>query len=571
MGSHTALMTCIRIPFYAGEIENVHVVRNRSSNAPAFAFVEFVDTATAEHVLHSATDADGKSVLPFKLNWASLDLHHNRRSGDGASKSSVYVGDLPQEVTDAALLEPFKQRYESAASAKVVTDSHTGRSKGYGFVRFTDSKEQQKALEEMQGLQIAGQSVRVSIATPRRSNASHQDHPQQYLRRNFRAQQYPQMPYQAQDQPFPDNFPFTPVQMPFLQPQNLALQPQPQPQPIPAAAPSPAPAPAIPPPATTTAAASAPGSPPAVSTPAAPTRTGIAGSTNCFAPGIPDHTSDPTNSTIFVGGVEGNVTEEQLHELFQPYGEVQYVRVLQEKGCGFVRFERRDCAERALHELSGIRLGNTQLRLSWGKSGSMYHRRAMREQKHRQQQQQQQKQQQLLVQQQQQQQQAPLTSMLMPYYIDPTAAAPSSAGYVPHNAAMAQMGQQQPVYFMPMPAAGMAAPAPMSPASPPVESPMQLYNNQQRKQQQHQRLGVLASAHHQPQHQQFRASLMDMESEAGNMQGRQVNDRAPGYAASASDAESSATSTSESPSKRSTGFFGEIPAAEDAQGAQESE
>jgi hypothetical protein len=33
--------------------------------------------------------------------------------------------------------EYFRQFYPSVRSAKVITDAATGRSKGYGFVRFT--------------------------------------------------------------------------------------------------------------------------------------------------------------------------------------------------------------------------------------------------------------------------------------------------------------------------------------------------------------------------------------------------------------------------------------------------
>ena len=40
-------------------------------------------------------------------------------------------------------------------------------SKGYGFVRFTDPSEQQRALVEMPGQVCGLRPIRVSIATPR--------------------------------------------------------------------------------------------------------------------------------------------------------------------------------------------------------------------------------------------------------------------------------------------------------------------------------------------------------------------------------------------------------------------
>ena len=53
-----------------------------------------------------------------------------------ADCASLFVGDLAPDVTDIILQEYFRQFYPSVRSAKVITDAATGRSKGYGFVRF---------------------------------------------------------------------------------------------------------------------------------------------------------------------------------------------------------------------------------------------------------------------------------------------------------------------------------------------------------------------------------------------------------------------------------------------------
>lgn len=50
----------------------------------------------------------------------------------------------------------------------VVTDG-SGRSKGYGFIRFTEENDQQRALIEMQHFPgISRRPIRVSLATPKR-------------------------------------------------------------------------------------------------------------------------------------------------------------------------------------------------------------------------------------------------------------------------------------------------------------------------------------------------------------------------------------------------------------------
>ena len=50
----------------------------------------------------------------------------------------------------------------------MITDPATGRSKGYGFVRFTSEQDRDRALD-MQGYQISNRPIRVSLATARRN------------------------------------------------------------------------------------------------------------------------------------------------------------------------------------------------------------------------------------------------------------------------------------------------------------------------------------------------------------------------------------------------------------------
>ncbi|KAF9897934.1 tRNA selenocysteine 1-associated protein 1, partial [Lobosporangium transversale] len=105
----------------------------------------------------------------FKLNWATGgNMTSAVGSGVGANQEySLFVGDLSPEVTEYILMATFQERYMTCRSAKIMTDPATGASRGYGFIRFGDEAEQQRALHEMQGVYCGSRPIRVSVATPK--------------------------------------------------------------------------------------------------------------------------------------------------------------------------------------------------------------------------------------------------------------------------------------------------------------------------------------------------------------------------------------------------------------------
>ncbi|KAK3433404.1 hypothetical protein EUGRSUZ_D01310 [Eucalyptus grandis] len=78
--------------------------------------------------------------------------------------------------------------------------------------------------------------------------------------------------------------------------------------------------------------------------------------------------TDPNNKTVFVGGLDPNVTDDHLRQVFGQYGEIVQVKIPPGKRCGFVQFADRSCAEEALRMLNGTQLGGQNIRLSWGRS-----------------------------------------------------------------------------------------------------------------------------------------------------------------------------------------------------------
>ncbi|TAH01015.1 MAG: RNA-binding protein [Sphingobacteriales bacterium] len=78
----------------------------------------------------------------------------------------LYVGNLPFSCTDADLSQAFTQ-FGNVASARVVTDRETGRSKGFGFVEMSNDEEAKKAIAELDQAEVDGRTISVAEAKPR--------------------------------------------------------------------------------------------------------------------------------------------------------------------------------------------------------------------------------------------------------------------------------------------------------------------------------------------------------------------------------------------------------------------
>lgn len=79
----------------------------------------------------------------------------------------LFVGGLPFATTSEELEQIFAE-FGTVASARVITDRETGRSKGFGFVEFENDDEGKKAEEEMNGKDVGGRSIAVSKARPQK-------------------------------------------------------------------------------------------------------------------------------------------------------------------------------------------------------------------------------------------------------------------------------------------------------------------------------------------------------------------------------------------------------------------
>ncbi|CAF9909587.1 MAG: hypothetical protein GOMPHAMPRED_006812 [Gomphillus americanus] len=78
--------------------------------------------------------------------------------------SKLFIGGLAWHTTDDTLREGFQQ-YGAVEEAIVVKDRDTGRSRGFGFVRFTSDAAATSAMQGMNNTTFDGRQIRVDKAS----------------------------------------------------------------------------------------------------------------------------------------------------------------------------------------------------------------------------------------------------------------------------------------------------------------------------------------------------------------------------------------------------------------------
>jgi len=77
----------------------------------------------------------------------------------------LYVGSLAYSTTEDTLKDVFSQ-VGTVATATIIIDKMTNRSKGFGFVEMSSDEEANKAIETLNGKEVDGRNIVVNEARP---------------------------------------------------------------------------------------------------------------------------------------------------------------------------------------------------------------------------------------------------------------------------------------------------------------------------------------------------------------------------------------------------------------------
>lgn len=79
----------------------------------------------------------------------------------------IYVGNMNYNTTEQELENLFGQ-YGTVASANIIIDRYTDRSKGFGFVEMEDEQAAAAAISALDNSEFGGRNLKVNEAKERR-------------------------------------------------------------------------------------------------------------------------------------------------------------------------------------------------------------------------------------------------------------------------------------------------------------------------------------------------------------------------------------------------------------------
>lgn len=370
-------------------IKSFKILHDKNRPGFLYAFVEFSnpeDAATALPLFTNTTLGGFTLNVSMAFHTQQYSSSNNSNGEDGSNSDSgnqspvfnLFIGDLSLEINDDSLNSAFSS-FPSLIHANVMWDMKTGRSRGYGFVSFSDRLDAENALNKMNGFTLGDRPIRLNWASHKEKNRSN-NHSNNFGSFNQNNSQYNN---QFNNNRFNNQFnnngnnnsnngmnsnnnnnnnnynQYNKLNTPVMNGQSPLQSPN-----------------------------------------------------NSFD--IVVRQTPNWLSVVYLGNLSEYTSQNDLIPLLQNFGFIVNFKLISEKNCAFVTYDTHERAALAIVQLSGLSINGRPLKCGWGKSNRNFVNRNNQQlpnqnqnQPQFQQQQQQNHHQQQAPQQQQQQQQAP--------------------------------------------------------------------------------------------------------------------------------------------------------------------
>ncbi|XP_066262003.1 RNA-binding protein 39 isoform X1 [Euwallacea similis] len=154
-----------------GKVRDVRmIVCNKTRRFKGIAYIEFKDPESVALAL----GLSGQKLMGIPIVVQHTQAEKNRMGNampnmlpkGMTGPMRLYVGSLHFNITEEMLrgiFEPFGK----IENIQLIMDPETGRSKGYGFITYTNCEDAKKALEQLNGFELAGRPMKVGNVTER--------------------------------------------------------------------------------------------------------------------------------------------------------------------------------------------------------------------------------------------------------------------------------------------------------------------------------------------------------------------------------------------------------------------
>ena len=152
----------------SGKVSKVRFMIDKYTQKPrGFGYIDFVDAESATEALGSL---NGVELLGRELKVGRPIRREDRLSGNVRGRSqndnTVFLGNLSWDVTTELLEDMLNDLLGTGTFDRVrmSLDRETGRMKGFAHVDFVDEEQARRAVQELNGIELLGRSMRVDRA-----------------------------------------------------------------------------------------------------------------------------------------------------------------------------------------------------------------------------------------------------------------------------------------------------------------------------------------------------------------------------------------------------------------------
>ncbi|KAI4465332.1 rna-binding protein [Holotrichia oblita] len=154
-----------------GKVRDVRLITcNKTRRFKGIAYIEFRDPESVALAL----GLSGQKLLGIPIIVQHTQAEKNRMGNSMPNlmpkgmtgPMRLYVGSLHFNITEDMLRGIFEP-YGKIDNIQLIMDPETGRSKGYGFITFHNCDDAKKALEQLNGFELAGRPMKVGNVTER--------------------------------------------------------------------------------------------------------------------------------------------------------------------------------------------------------------------------------------------------------------------------------------------------------------------------------------------------------------------------------------------------------------------